>query len=325
MAIKRLAMNAKDKFLFDLNGYIIIRDVFTKEEISKANLAIDHNLEKSCERTGSLRNTSTLSGYSGDGNNGRIDLGGMLQWEAPHRDVFRRVLTHPKLIPYFTTLIGKGYRLDHLPLCIIQHAGSEGFDLHGGRITNDGTELGHFESDLAYSCTNGTIYNPLIACSVQLVDHDAGDGGFVVLPGSHKANFPPPKDIMTGKFTDFDLVQQPVTKAGDVVIFSESTIHGASSWTRSDKQRRIALYRFSPSTKAFGRAYSCSNPNSYWPSSLVEGMSEQELAVVAPPYALYLDRKYLEIDGDDVVAVKEVTRNPVKKEFDKKVFGETYY
>ena len=76
MAIKRLAMNAKDKFLFDLNGYIIIRGVFTKEEISRANEAIDHNLKQACERTDGLRNTSDSSGYSGDGKKGRIDLGG---------------------------------------------------------------------------------------------------------------------------------------------------------------------------------------------------------------------------------------------------------
>ena len=178
-------------------------------------------------------------------------------------------------------MIGKGYRLDHLPFCILQNRGSEGFDLHGGRITADGSELGKFEPDLAYSCINGNIYNPLIAASVQLCDHDAGDGGFLVLPGSHKANFPPPSDIMKGKFSDMDLVQQPVTKAGDVVIFSESTIHGAAAWTpKTDKQRRIALYRFSPATKAFGRAYSSSGiSNTYWPNSLTEGMTPQELAV----------------------------------------------
>ena len=29
------------KFLFDLNGYIIIKDVLSKEELDAANLAID--------------------------------------------------------------------------------------------------------------------------------------------------------------------------------------------------------------------------------------------------------------------------------------------
>ena len=134
--------------------------------------------------------------------------------------------------------------MDHLPFCILQDRGSEGFDLHGGRISADGSELGRFEPDLAYSCINGSIYNPLLACSVQLVDHDAGDGGFVIIPGSHKANFPAPADVLTGTSSDVDLVRQPVTQAGDVVLFSESSIHGAAAWM-SEKQRRIALYRSS--------------------------------------------------------------------------------
>ena len=41
-------------------------------------------------------------------------------------------------------------------------------------------------------------------------------------------------------------VYQPVTKAGDVVFFSEATVHGAAPWT-AEHQRRIALYRFAPS------------------------------------------------------------------------------
>jgi hypothetical protein len=39
---------------------------------------------------------------------------------------FRAVLTHPKLVPYYTALCGEGYRMDHQPLVIAQGADSEG-------------------------------------------------------------------------------------------------------------------------------------------------------------------------------------------------------
>jgi ectoine hydroxylase-related dioxygenase (phytanoyl-CoA dioxygenase family) len=45
-------------------------------------------------------------------------------------------------------------------------------------------------------------------------------------------------------------VHSPSTKAGDVVIWSEATVHGATPW-RAARQRRIALYRFArPSAKS---------------------------------------------------------------------------
>lgn len=48
------------------------------------------------ERQGNLRNTKKGTTLAGDGKTGRMDLGGMLSWPAPDRDVFRSVLTHPK-------------------------------------------------------------------------------------------------------------------------------------------------------------------------------------------------------------------------------------
>ena len=69
---------------------------------------------------------------------GRFDMGGILGWDAPHRDSFRKFLCHPNVVPYIHLLVGKGYRLDHSPLVIAQQKGSEGFSLHGGSITPDG-------------------------------------------------------------------------------------------------------------------------------------------------------------------------------------------
>jgi hypothetical protein len=34
-------------------------------------------------------------------------MGGMLGWDAPHRDIFRKMLCHPKLVPYLRELCGE--------------------------------------------------------------------------------------------------------------------------------------------------------------------------------------------------------------------------
>ena len=50
----------------------------------------------------------------------------------------------------------------------------------------DLTANGDSVPELMYRVHRDQIYNPLLACSVQLSDHPAGKGGFVVVPGSHK-------------------------------------------------------------------------------------------------------------------------------------------
>ena len=130
-----------EKYLFDLNGFLVVRNVFTKEEIRSANAAVDARSDAVVERKGDLRlgGAKGESALAGDGVTGRKDLGGMLGWPKGERDVFRSVLTHRKLVPYYRALVGEGYRMDHLPLLIQQNPGSDGFVFHGGKMNDDGT------------------------------------------------------------------------------------------------------------------------------------------------------------------------------------------
>eukprot|EP01041_Mallomonas_annulata_P000133 gene133-215_t len=302
----------KDKYLFDLNGYVVIRNVFSNDEISFCNSAINDRETLAKERIAKdLKNTKENSPLAGDGKNGRKDLGGILDW-GQESAIFRTVLNHPRLVPYFHEFIGKGYRMDHQPFLIIQDKGSEGFALHGGTLD---AASGEYNPHLAYSCLQGKIHNQLLAVSVALSDHNEGDGGFVVVRGSHKSNFPVPPEIIDGHESEF--LYQPVTKAGDVIIFSEGTVHGAKAWT-AEHQRRIALYRFAPATVSYGRSYYPS-----WPISLLNELTESQRAVLEPPYAVRLDRPVQSEEEDGKVI--QVGRSEVKKAFDKEVFKTDYF
>eukprot|EP00658_Telonema_sp_P-2_P011102 TRINITY_DN14223_c0_g1_i11.p1 TRINITY_DN14223_c0_g1~~TRINITY_DN14223_c0_g1_i11.p1 ORF type:complete len:274 (-),score=39.01 TRINITY_DN14223_c0_g1_i11:500-1321(-) len=235
------AMSATEKFVFDLQGFVVLRGVLSADDVAQANAAIDSHKSELKERVGTLRNSANTS-FGGDGSTGRREAGTMLSWPKPDCNVFRKVLDHPRLVPYLNELCGKGYRMDHMPLLIAQYKGCEGFGLHGGRMN----EEGEFLPELAYHCEAGRIYNPLLACSVVLSDHNPGDGGFVVVPGSHKANFATPPELVSGSDELADnLLVQPSTKAGDVILFSESTVHGAKPWT-ADHERRLVIYRCTP-------------------------------------------------------------------------------
>ena len=91
-------MNATDKYLFDLNGYIVVRNVFTKAEVLTANSVIDKHASDAQERLhDDLRNTLPNTPLAGDGVGGRQDLGGILEWGADS-SIFRNVLDHSKLV-----------------------------------------------------------------------------------------------------------------------------------------------------------------------------------------------------------------------------------
>ena len=47
------------------------------------------------------------------------------------------------------------------------------------------------------------MYNTLLAVSVQLTSAKVGDGGFCIVKGSHKANFPCPPDMVVSVSTAF--------------------------------------------------------------------------------------------------------------------------
>ena len=86
-------------------------------------------------------------------------------------------------------------------------------------------------------------------------DVNPGDGGLVVVPGSHKANFHRPHELFN--LDDFGNGTQPAIvnvtpKAGDVVIMPELLTHGILPWTPKDRMRRILILRYAPQHKGGG-------------------------------------------------------------------------
>ena len=238
-------------------------------------------------------------------------MGGMLFWDEPDSLPFRSILAHPKLVPYFEAICGPGYRLDHQPLVIAQDADSEGFSLHGGPIRGDGS----MNTDLQYRFVNDCVWTSLLAVSVQLVDHH-DTGGFCVLPGSHKLNVPVPDSATHMTDPEFgEHLHFPRTNRGDVVIWSEATVHGAVPW-RASFQRRIALYRFAPSNMAYGRGYLTV------PEEKLRGFTDVQRAVLEPPYSTRLDRP----STSGILEGKAPPRRTkAKKDFDKSLFGTEYF
>ena len=265
-------MNEDEKYLFDLNGYLVIEGVLTAYEIGLANEAIDRHSDQ-----GKLRSREeTLDGGSPalKGQIGRGELGGMLNWDEPWCHVFRDMLAHPRIVPYLNEILGKGFRLDHQMSLLWMDKGAEGFIFHGSSGPG-------FDPNQYYIFRDGQMHCGLTVVSIQLTDVNPGDGGLIVIPGSHKSNVACPKEMkLYQRYQEH--VRQIVCKAGDVVIFTEATTHGTLPWT-ADHPRRSILTRYTAGNIAYVGA-----------SAIPEWANERHRAVMEPPYHTRLNRPVLE-------------------------------
>jgi ectoine hydroxylase-related dioxygenase (phytanoyl-CoA dioxygenase family) len=259
-------VNEHERYLFDLQGFLVVENLLTGEELTACNEALDRNqdLIRPRPREQSLSGTSTAL----QGEEGRLEITrSLLRLEKPWCEPFRGLLAHQRIVPYLTELIGPGFRLDHGPVLIGGRQGTEGHVLHGGGEPYDPAQY--------YFHKNGRMYNGLTVVSWQLTDVNDGDGGFCCIPGSHKSNYPCPPDIKRFEAHQ-QCVRQVVAPAGSVILFTEALTHGTLPW-RGQGERRSILFKYSPGFLAWGGGYPA-------PDELLEELSPEAQVVMERPY-----------------------------------------
>ena len=123
-------MNEYEKFLFDLNGYLVIEDILSTAQVAALNEALEQNRpprETPPERS--------LDGGSArlSGQHGREIFGDCLNWPQPWCTPFRELLALPAALRYMVETIGDDLRFEGLA-GIANTAGLEGQLLHGGGV-----------------------------------------------------------------------------------------------------------------------------------------------------------------------------------------------
>jgi hypothetical protein len=149
------------KFLFDLTGFVVVRNVLTEQQVDAANRAVDAHSEREAKEGPPA---------------GRLDMINMLSWDMQDRRPFLDMLAHPKLVPYLNCILGSGFRMDHAPAVLTNSPGENGKGmLHGSSGPG-------FDTNQYYLWKDGHMHNGLVVCAFQLSDVRAGDGGlgFVV-------------------------------------------------------------------------------------------------------------------------------------------------
>ncbi len=268
MSGARHRVTDEETYFFDTRGYLVVRGVLSLSEIEAANRALDAKM------TGAVTlDAGSLSGGAAKlrGVTGRTQLSGMLGWEPEGRTPFRRMLVHPVVVSRLNAFTGRGFRLDHGPMLISGRKGAEGHRLHGAGEP--------FSQSVWYHQQNGRVFCRGITVAWQLTDCGPGDGGFAIVPGSHKTREPTPNSVRTLE-DDMGLVEQPVMAAGDVLFFAETATHGTLPW-QANHERRSVLYKYAArgAARAVGKHFTPAERFGDWTDELT---AEQQAVLYGP-------------------------------------------
>ena len=213
-------MSDEQRFLFDLQGYLLVPDVLDAPTIARMLGEMDaHSVDPP------------------EGNSDNYRFGDFLRWS----DDYRGLIDHPTLLPIVAELLGPRFRLDHA-YGMATRPGipaappTEGYTLHH--------QAGMFDYGCYYVTHGNRLHNGLIVVSWALSDIEPNAGGFCCIPGSHKSTFPMPPPLY--QIDGNPLVKQIPQRAGDVVIFTEALTHGTWPWNDPNGQRRSVLLKYSP-------------------------------------------------------------------------------
>jgi hypothetical protein len=215
------AMTDEQVYLFDLNGYIVLKNVVDPNWIDAANRELDR-LESM--HPDDYPDPLVLGDPKTDSNlyiSNILEAGPAL---VPFVDV-------PEVLGVIQRVTGGGYRLNHT--YVIYRWGDGHTTLHGG-----GTPM---RSNCQYRCENGDMFSPLTKAVFPMLPCGPEDGCFAAIAGSHKSNFARP----WGKHPEENPPLRPIlAEPGDAIVFTEGLAHG-STVNVSGNPRRTLYYCYS--------------------------------------------------------------------------------
>ena len=221
-------IDEKEFYFWDLCGHLVIRNVMDAAWLEAANEAINKFADRIVVGGAPDKGSKTLAGT------GRPDLGGLFELPKPYCDPFREMIAHPAVVHRLNWMEGSGFRCNGASaICSVK--GTAGHALHSGgepaRPSNN------------YLLQNGRTHCDSVNVAWQLRDVTEADGGFVCVPGSHKARYPVPPDVRSCDDT-MGLVRHVPMQAGDVLMFmGGAQTHGAYPW-KTDNPRRAVLISY---------------------------------------------------------------------------------
>ena len=214
-------MTEEQRYMFDLQGYLVLKNVVPSETITAVNTVLD--------RFESLPVEDLPPGvtHGKSRTNEELYLANMVEGDS----IFHSFIDHPAVIPIISEITLGLYRLNH----------AYAIYRWGGGYTYMHMQSTPLHPKATYHCLNGEMFSLTSKAVFPMMNHNAEDGCFAVIPGSHKANFVRP----FGNHPDENPGLTPIdAQPGDCIIFTEALTHGSMVNT-SGKTRRTLYFCYS--------------------------------------------------------------------------------
>jgi hypothetical protein len=250
-----------DEYLFDLRGYCVIRQALERDHLSALNAWIDALPPLD---TGQWLGNVYTQSYGGiDGIN--------LQDIIEGGEIFERLIDHPAWIEQARHYLGPSTKPFLYEIFVNVRESGGYIGVHSG-----GHNVDYHQRS---GRRNGQWVCTMLSLLAPLTDVGPGDGATVIIPGSHKADFPHPMQDKRGGITAAagDQIEGAIEihlQAGDALLFNDALCHGSAQRTNPG-QRRMITMRYVPSAYAHRFGYEPS-------PELVSRLTPERLAIVQP-------------------------------------------
>jgi len=216
-------MNFKEfDYEFDLNGYIVLKNIIDKKKINKINKILKSLEEK---KTTELPHNVF---FGKEKNQSEAYISNIIEADKE----FEKIAIIPKILNIISHVTSNFFRLNHA-VAMIKYKKNTYTYLHMGNLPS--------HPKIFYFVKNTKIFSNVTKVLIPICNNTEKDGGFAVIPGSHKANFNRPHD---NNPKNNKLLKYVNVKPGDAVIFTEALAHG-SMINKTNKVRRVLSYCYS--------------------------------------------------------------------------------